>query len=138
MQPIEYSPTSLRLFTVDGMFAVCKMPADAPIPHWATDGKLVSITRTADELSIVCRQDHVPDDIHYERDWRCLRIAGAMPFTVVGVLASLAAPLASAGIGIFAISTFDTDYLLTKAADFERAISALRKSGHVVNLDEMQ
>ena len=122
----------LTLLMVDGTFAVCRLGGDAPIPPWATDGHFVSITRTADELSIVCRQDVVPERVILDRDWRCVRVAGTMPFTVVGILASLTAPLAEAGIGVFAVSTFDTDYLLVKESDLAAALNVLRQRGHAV------
>jgi hypothetical protein len=122
----------LTLLVVDGTFVVCRLGGDASIPSWATAGPFCSITRTADELSIVCRQDSVPEGVVCERGWRCLRVAGAMPFAVVGVLASLTAPLAEAGISVFAVSTFDTDYLLVKEKDFEAAMEALRGPGHSV------
>src|SRR5262245_3472832 len=122
----------LTLIVVDGNFAVCRLEPGAPIPPWATAGDLFSITRTADELSVVCRQDAVPDGINCERGWRCLRVAGSIPFSVVGVLASLTAPLAEAGISVFAISTFDTDYLLAGAQDLERAVDILRRRGHTI------
>ena len=122
----------LPLLVLDGTFAVCRLSANAPLPSWATISAFFSITRTADELSIVCREDAVPDGVVCERGWRCLRVAGTMPFTTVGVLASLTAPLADAGIGLFAISTFDTDYLLVKATDFDVAVDALRRHGHTV------
>jgi hypothetical protein len=122
----------LNLTVVDGTFAVCRLGADAPIPPWATGGSFFSITRTADELSAVCRQDAVPEGVVGERGWRCLRVAGTIPFSVVGVLASLVAPLAEAGISVFAVSTFDTDYLLVKEKDFGEALDALRRSGHAV------
>jgi hypothetical protein len=117
---------------LDDTFAIGRLGSDAPIPSWATAGDLVSITRTADELSVVCRQDAVPEGIPCERGWRCLRLAGTIPFSVVGVLASLTAPLAKAGISVFALSTFDTDYLLLKEEDLERAIDVLRRQGHTV------
>jgi len=122
----------LTLLVVDGTLAVCRLDSDAPMPPWATAGDLFSITRTADELSVVCRQDAVPDGINCERGWRCLRVAGTIPFSVVGVLASLTAPLADAGISVFALSTFDTDYLLVKAKDLERAVDVLRRRGHTI------
>jgi hypothetical protein len=122
----------LTLIVLDGIFAVCKLTPDASIPAWATAADFFSITRTADELSIVCPQDAVPAGILCERDWRCLRVAGTMLFSVVGVLASLTAPLAAAGISVFAISTFDTDYLLVKDADMEKAIDILRRHGLAV------
>ena len=122
----------LRLLGIQGTFAVCKLPAGSPIPSWATTGDLYSVSRTADELSVVCRERIVPEGVVCERDWRCLRVAGAMPFSVVGVLASLTTPLAEAGISVFAVSTFDTDYLLVKADDFEAAVDALRRQGHAL------
>lgn len=117
---------------VDGTFAIVKLGGGSPIPPWATTGPLWSITRTADELSIVCGQDAVPEDVACERDWRCLRVAGTMAFSVVGVLASLTAALAEGGISVFAISTFDTDYLLVKEETWDRAIDALVRYGHEV------
>jgi hypothetical protein len=91
-----------------------------------------------DELSIVCRQEVVPEGVVCERDWRCLRVAGTMPFTVVGVLASLTAPLAGAGISVFVLSTFDTDYVLVKSADSERAMAVLRAAGHEIEQEQHQ
>jgi hypothetical protein len=122
----------LNLSVVDGTFAACRLEADAPIPPWAIAGLFFSITRTADELSVVCRQDAVPEGVVCEAGWRCLRVAGTVPFSVVGVLASLTVPLAEAGISIFAVSTFDTDYLLVKEKDFEAALDALRRLGHAI------
>src|SRR5262249_53205645 len=108
----------LTLILVEGRFAICRLGVDATIPPWITASHFVSITRTADELSIVCPQDAVPEGVQSERGWRCLRVVGTMSFSVVGVLASLTVPLAEAGVSIFALSTFDTDYLLLKEADF--------------------
>lgn len=125
----------LRLLVVDGTFAVCRLPADAPLPQWATIGEFFSITRTADELSVVCRESAVPDGVVCERGWRCLRVAGAMPFTVVGVLAALTRPVATVGVGVFAVSTFDTDYLFFKATEFLAAVAALRGASHSVEGD---
>lgn len=142
MKPVVFTPTPetarpsdtplLTPLGVAGRFAVCKLPPDSAVPAWATAGDVFSVTRTGDELSVVCRQEAVPTGTHAEVGWRCLRVAGAMPFTVVGVLASLTAPIAKAGVGVFAFSTFDTDYLLVKEADFPVAVDALRAAGHGV------
>jgi hypothetical protein len=113
-------------------FAVCRLDADAAVLPWATTGSFYSITRTVDELSVVCAQSVVPDGVRCERDWRCAQLAGPIPFATVGVLASLVQPLADEGISVFAISTFDTDYVLVKAADLQRAIDAWRQCGHTV------
>jgi putative acetyltransferase len=135
--PPDAPPTHrLRLLGVSGSFAVCKLPGGSAIPAWVTAGNLFSITRTPDELSIVCDETAVPAGVVCERGWRCLRVAGAMPFTLVGVLASLTAPLTTASVGVFVVSTFDTDYLLVKAGDFEKAVTALRAVGHTVEVPE--
>jgi hypothetical protein len=126
---------ALRLVLLSDNFAVCRLPAGSPIPAWAI-GELVSITRTAEELSIVCRADAVPDSVRRETDWRCLRVDGALDLSLVGVLAALAAPLAEAGVSVFAVSTFDTDYLLVKEANLARAIEALRMAGHSLQTTE--
>ena len=128
------APTTpgLTLIGVAGRFAVCKLPPDSVVPAWATAGDVFSVTRTGDELSVVCREEALPTGTQAERGWRCLRVAGAMPFTLVGVLASLTGPVARAGVGVFAVSTFDTDYLLVKQADLTVAVAALRGAGHTV------
>jgi hypothetical protein len=122
----------LTLLDVAGRFAVCKLPPGSVVPAWATAGDVFSVTRTGDELSLVCRQEAVPAGTQAEVGWRCLRVAGAMPFTLVGVLASLTGPVAAVGVGVFAVSTFDTDYLFIKEAEFPRAVDALRAAGHRV------
>ena len=118
--------TNLTLIVLEGTYAVCRSSPDASIPAWATAGPFVSITRTEEELSIVCPDRDVPIDAVSERGWRCLRVAARLDFSLVGVLASLLDPLAEAGIPVFAVSTFDTDYLLTRAGEFHRAVEVLR------------
>lgn len=121
---------SLTLSILPDSFAICRLVPSAPIPSWVTQHVFLSITRTPDELSIVCRQSDVPDGINSERDWCCLKVEGKLDFALTGILASLATLLANAGIPIFAISTFDTDYVLVKASDLKKAIRVLRKAGH--------
>ena len=120
----------LTLILVDGILAVCGLEPDAPIPPWATASSFFSITRTADELSVVCRQETVPEGIRAEHDWICLRVSDNVPFSVVGLLASLTGTMAEAGVSVFAISTFDTDYVLVKQKDLAAAVEALRGQGH--------
>jgi hypothetical protein len=122
----------LTLVLLDGLFAVCRLGPDDAIPPRPAAGQFFSATRTADELSVACSQDAVPEGAVCEPGWRCLRVAGTVPFSVVGVLASLTAPLAEAGVSVFAVSTFDTDYLLVKEKDLEAAVAALRGQGHTV------
>ena len=126
----------LRLVILPDTFAVCRLPADSSIPAWAT-GELVSITRTGDELSVVCREDAVPEDIRCETGWRCLRVDGTLDLSLVGVLASLAVPLAEAGVSVFAVSTFDTDFLLMKGVQLPRGMEALRAAGHWVRSESL-
>jgi hypothetical protein len=123
----------VTLNVVPGDYAVCRLEADSPIPPWATKCEFFSITRTGEELSIVVRDDAVPDGVVAERDWGCLRVAGTVPFSTIGLLASLTATLAASGIRVFALSTFDTDYLLVKQDEMPAAVAALGEGGHVVD-----
>lgn len=109
-------------------YAVCRLAPDAPVPAWAR-GEFVSITRTAEELSVVCDEAAAPEGIRCERGWRCLKLAGPLDFSLVGVLYSLLAPLAAANVSVFAVSTYDTDYVLVREADSERSLAALRVAG---------
>ena len=122
----------LSLQELGGRFAVCRLAHDSTIPAWATSDGFFSITRTRDELSIVCAESLVPNEVRSERDWRCLRVVGSMAFTEIGVLASLVVPLAAAGISVFAISTFDTDYLLVKAVDWQSTLTLMNEVGHEI------
>jgi GNAT superfamily N-acetyltransferase len=122
----------LTLVPLEGSYAVCRLDADAPIPTWVAGAPFVSITRTADELSVICREEVVPEGVRCERGWACLRVAGTLDFSIVGVLASLLDPLANARVSVFVLSTFDTDYLLLKQTDFQRAADVLRRAGHAV------
>lgn len=117
----------MNLTVLPEPLAVCRLAATARVPSWALElhESFVSVTRTPDELSIVCPDEAVPPDVEVESGWRALKLPGPIPFDQVGVLASLAAPLAAAGISIFAVSTYDTDYVLVKEADLERALAAL-------------
>ncbi len=126
--------TKLNLLLLPELFAVCRLSGDAELPGWAIESDFFSITRTADELSVVCRQANMPAGVQAEREWHCLQVAGTLDFALTGILASLAVPLAEARIGIFAISTFDTDYLLVKEAALDAAVTVLRDAGHYVEM----
>ena len=122
---------SLRLETLPGLFAICRLPAESPVPAWPS-GDLVSITRTPDELSIVCAESAIPAGVRHHGGYRALRVEGTLDLNLVGVLAALATPLAAAGVAIFVISTFDTDYLLVEQSVFGAATGALERAGHIV------
>jgi len=120
----------LNLSLLPHKYAVCQLHPDKHIPYWSLLGDFVSLTRTHEELSIVCQQDNVPDDIEAERGWRCLQVQGAFDFSATGVHASLAIPLAEAEISVLAIATYATDYLLIKEQNVERALKVLEQAGH--------
>jgi hypothetical protein len=120
----------LTLSIMPGTFAVCRLEPNAAIPAWATRGSFFSLTRTPEEVSIVCPQEDIPADVLAEKGWRGLKVEGPMDFGFTGVLASLARPLAAAGVSIFALATYDTDYLLIQAQDLPRAVQALIEDGH--------
>ncbi len=116
------------------MFAVCQVEGHKDIPGWASSRVFCSVTRTPDELSIVCPQDLVPKEVKAVRGWRSLRVEGELDFTLVGILSSLTSTLSENGISTFAISTYNTDYLLLKESDLDRGVAALREAGHTVTI----
>jgi hypothetical protein len=120
----------LRLKALRRTFAICRLDPDRPVPPGLGGGELFAMARTADELSIVCEEDLVPEGARCEKGWRAFAVQGPLAFSETGVLASLAGPLGEAGISIFAISTFGTDYVLVPAEDFSRAVAALELAGH--------
>ncbi len=123
-------PRHLTLAIFPQHFAICRLHPDGYIPHWALLGDFVSLTRTNDELSIVCPQENVPEDAQAVRNWRCMKVDGPFDFSVVGVHASLALPLAEANISTLAIATYDTDHLLLQEEDLEHAVRVLTQAGH--------
>jgi uncharacterized protein len=124
-------PFALRL--LDQPLAIARLPADAEVPGWATAGRGVhSITRTADELSIVCDERAVPPGVTEERGWRALVVEGSLDLNQVGVLAELAAPLAAAEIPIFVISTYETDVVMVPDELLNAGMEALERAGHTL------
>ncbi|HVO57330.1 MAG TPA: ACT domain-containing protein [Dongiaceae bacterium] len=115
-----------------GRYAIYRLDPEAPVPSWAEGEGFVSVTRTADELSVVCVQDRLPHVHHAERERRLLQIEGKLAFSLVGVLAAVAVPLAKAEISVFAVSTYDTDYLLVAERDLHNATQALEAAGHSI------
>ncbi|HLI90742.1 MAG TPA: ACT domain-containing protein [Ktedonobacteraceae bacterium] len=119
----------MKLIVLPDEYAICRLAPHYDVPSWALARRtFVSITCTADELSIVCPFSSVPQDIHCERGWRAIKVQGPLDFSLTGILASLAVPLAEGGVSIFAVSTFDTDYILVK--DVLRARKLLEQQGH--------
>lgn len=125
------SSNFFRILLLPERLAICRLAGTEPVPEWA-GGSFCSVTRAADELSVVCAESAVPASVPSEGGWRALQVHGPLDFALTGVLASLAVPLAQAGVSIFAISTFDTDYVLVKEESLDRAVNALQLAGHVV------
>jgi hypothetical protein len=133
-------PHDLKYRVLTEGLAVCRLASDARIPAWALESRFFCVVRTRDELSIVCcedvrtedvcGEDRMPDSAPVERGWLALKLEGPFPFSMTGVLASFLQPLAEARIPIFAISTFDTDYVLIKREKLEQAVVALGIAGH--------
>lgn len=116
--------------------SVCQLAPDAPVPAWASGtAGFCSITRTSEELSIVCAESLVPASVKQVTGWRMFKVEGPLDFGLTGVLASVATPLAQAGISIFTIATFNTDYVLVKDAKVAEAMKALQAAGHTVSID---
>ena len=111
---------------------VCKLSASQVVPVWACQGEFFSVTKTTEELSIVCSEAVIPAETLCERGWRALKIAGILDFSLVGILAVVSAVLADAGVSIFAISTYNTDYILVRNNDLDVAVQALASEGYTV------
>lgn len=123
---------ALQLRVLPETLAVCRLNPDDTLPAWAVQGSFWCAVRTREELSLVCAQDQVPAGVRAEDGWRALQVLGPLDFSLTGILAGLAGALAAAGVSIFAISTFDTDYLLVKASSLSAAVEALRGQGHTI------
>ena len=122
----------LTLTVLPGRYAISKLDSKTEVPLWAHEGQFVSITRTSAELSIVCPEDSVPAGITCAPGWRVLKCEGPLDWALTGIVASLAEPLANAGVAIFPIATHDTEYLLVREPQLEHAVQALTSYGHAI------
>jgi len=121
------STTKFTLSVLPEKLGICRLSERSSIPEWAKDINFCSITRTKTELSIVCPQDEIPGGVLIERDWRAFRLEGDVELESVGVIAALANPLAEAGISIFNVSTYETNYVLVEEKNLEKAVEVLSK-----------
>jgi hypothetical protein len=124
------SQQKLKFRCLAGLFVILRLGPGSAVPNWATRGEFTSITRTQDELSIVCLADNLPPDLHSPHRWVCFKLEGPFPFSLTGVLLSFIKPLSSQGVPIFAISTFDTDYVLVQEEFAGVTLDALQSAGH--------
>ena len=124
--------STIPLVLLRPRLAVCRLPSDAPLPEWAWLGEFISFTLTIDELSVVCEERFVPPEIKTERGWRALKFKGPLDFSLIGVLAPVITALAEANIGIFTVSTYDTDYILFKEVSIDRTLAVLNNAGYSI------
>jgi hypothetical protein len=122
----------LTLELLEGQSAVCRLPAGSALPAWFVPGAPSHVSWTDEELSIVCDEARVPEGVQCERGWRSLMLRGPFAFDLTGILAQVLQPLAQAQVGIFAVSTFDTDYVMVKQQQLRAALAALRAAGHTI------
>jgi len=125
-------PRPLVLRLLPGTYAISRLDAGAALPAWADGDGFVSVSRTTAELSVITPAGRVPPGTRSEGGWRALELVGPFPFEAVGVAVSVLHPLAAGGIGVLLVSTFDTDVLLVKEAQLERAMNLLSIAGHQV------
>ena len=126
------SKSTLAMTVLDERLAICRLYAGGEIPAWATGDSFFSVTRTADELSIVCREERVPSGIKQDGGWTCYKFQGPFEFGETGIMLSVIRPLSENGIGIFVVSTFDGDHLLIKTVDEPKARELLQAAGHTL------
>jgi len=122
----------LTIKLLDGVFGVCKLNNEDKIPEWAVNQHFYSVTKTADELSVVCLQEDIPDGVQCESDWRLLKVMGVLDFSLIGIIHSISQVLAENKISIFVISTYNTDYILVKDKDIDNALKALSEEYEII------
>jgi len=122
-------PPRLKLSLLPDVLAVCRLEQGQGIPIWATEGDFSSVSRIREELSVICASSSVPENVRASRGWRAIKIVGPLDLDLVGILVSVAVPLAHAGIGILPVGTFDTDYILVRDRQLGEALKALRATG---------
>ena len=122
----------LTLAVLPERFAVCRLGPSEDLPAWATRAPVFSVTRTRDELSIVCPEENIPADTRSAKGWRALRLVGTFDFAMTGILVSVVGPLARVGVSIFSFSTYDTDYVMVLEDQLEKARKALTDRGHTI------
>lgn len=123
---------AINLQLLDGKYAISRLRADAPLPPWADGPGFVSISRTDEELSIVCEESRVPTDVETDREWVCMKFVGPFSLYETGIVLSVVQPLSEGGIGVFVVSTYNGDHLLMKNDDLLHAQMLLQNAGHAL------
>jgi hypothetical protein len=132
----DKTASTLTLSILRETFTICRLDKDAPVPDWVFQGNVYSVTRTKDELSIVCSQINVPKGIVCNKGWSCLKVKGPLDLSSTGIISSIAKTLEQEGISLFSISTYDTDYVMVKEKNLEKAILALTETGHRIEWEQ--
>lgn len=122
----------LTLNILSERFGICRFNPNTSIPDWALTSRFYSITKTQEEVSIVCPEGVIPQEIMCEKGWRCLKVQGLIDFSETGILSALAQPLARKNVSIFALSTYDTDYLFVREKDLSKTIETLSQEGFLI------
>lgn len=126
----------LILRVLESKFGILRLEKDSEVPSWIYKSDLFSITKTPEEMSIVCQENNIPENtpagIRVQRGWSCLKIKGPLDFGMTGILAGVSRILAENSISIFVISTYDTDYILVKETDLKKAVKTLQEEGHEI------
>ena len=123
----------MQLRTLPDSYAIVRLHPGSELPEWVDKGPFRSVTRTDNEVSVVCRDHDVPEGESAERGWCVLELLGPLDFSLAGVVAALVDPLARAELPIFVISTFETDYILVRSQGLDDASAALELAGHAVD-----
>jgi len=126
------SAQRLKFRQLPGAYGVVRLSAEVPVPAWATRGDFSAVTRAADELSIVCRAENLPQGVHTQHRWTCFRLEGPFAFSQTGVLLAFIEPLSSNRVPIFAVSTYSTDYIFVREDKTTAALDLLSKAGHTL------
>ena len=123
---------NLKLKQLDGDYAIAQLSHDDEIPKWVDGGGFVYISRTDEELSLVCLAERIPADVNVDSQWTCFKFLGPFAFGEAGVILSVIRPLSENGIGVFVVSTFSGDILLLKRDDLKKALNLLTDAGHSI------
>jgi hypothetical protein len=122
----------LLIRLVDAEYAITRLNIGTPLPEWLMGPGFWTVSSSREEMTLVCRAARIPPGVQSSGGWRCLRIEQHFSFDVPGVLASVLNPLTDAGVGIFANSTFSTDYVFVMGSDLDKAVAALKAHGHEI------
>ena len=122
---------ALRLRGVPGIYGVARLGPASSIPGWFDGPGFSALMRAEDELTLVCLQERMPETVEAERNWRCFRSLGPIPFNATGIVRALIEPLSTQGIGVFVVCTFDGEHILVSGTDWERSRGLLEQAGHV-------